>query len=242
MNVQNDKTVDDDVFILTLPAIAHAMDKEGVDNAKIALGVGLPITLFGAQKERFRKYFLRDNIEFSYGDKAYNASIVVCQVFPQGFSALCRYHASLSKFSSLTLIDIGGFTIDVMQARSGRADKKDCRSLPIGTITLFNNIKDDLLKESISLSDIQITDAYSGNIEHLRRPVILEIIRLRSLEYIKQLLNALREMRLDLEMPTVFTGGGAEILNYYLQSKDVNYVGTLDKFANAEGFKMLLEW
>jgi plasmid segregation protein ParM len=59
-------------------------------------------------------------------------------------------------------------------------------------------------------------------------------------QYIKELLNALRERGIDLQLPTVFAGGGAELLGDALSSSDVFTVGTLDRFANAEGYKFLL--
>ena len=58
--------------------------------------------------------------------------------------------------------------------------------------------------------------------------------------YLKELLGALRERGLDLKLPTVFAGGGAELLGQRLYSKEINTVVNLDRFANAEGYKLLL--
>lgn len=58
--------------------------------------------------------------------------------------------------------------------------------------------------------------------------------------YFKELLGALRERGLDLMLPVVFAGGGAELLGQRLHSSEVNTIVILDRFANAEGYKLLL--
>jgi len=55
LRFQQDKTREQDTFILTLPAIAEAMHKAGTANAEIVLGVGLPIDSYGARKDAFRE-------------------------------------------------------------------------------------------------------------------------------------------------------------------------------------------
>jgi len=108
MNVQNDKAADDDVFILSLPAIADAMRKAGTSDASIVMGVGLPIGVFGTQKDAFRHYFLRKDIRFEYADQSYHCDVLNCKVFPQGYAALCRHYKLLERYTSVTLADIGG--------------------------------------------------------------------------------------------------------------------------------------
>ena len=59
-------------------------------------------------------------------------------------------------------------------------------------------------------------------------------------DYCKELFNALRERGLDLRLPTVFSGGGAELLESRLHDGDINTVAVLNRFANADGYKLLL--
>lgn len=66
MSFQQEKTKEDDTFILTLPAIANAMKTVGVFYVDVLLGAGLPIDIYGAQKEVFRQYYLRDDIFFRF--------------------------------------------------------------------------------------------------------------------------------------------------------------------------------
>lgn len=240
MSFQQDKTKEDDAFILTLPAIANAMRLAGTSAADILLGVGLPIDIYGAQKEAFRQYFLRDEIRFHFEDADYHCRIAECKVFAQGHAALCKYYQQLREYNNITLVDIGGYTVDVLTLHDFKVDRGSCASLRMGTITLFNAIRGELQQENIILSDALITDAMQGRIQHAEKEKIRIITERRMQRYIKELLNALRERGLDLKLPVVFAGGGAELLGQRLYTQEVNTIVILDRFANAEGYKLLL--
>ncbi len=240
MNFQQEKTKEEDAFILTLPAIANAMKQAGVSSAEVILGVGLPIDIYGAQKDAFCKYFLRDDIRFRFEQNEYYCWISECKVFAQGHAALCKYYQQLKKFNSITLVDIGGYTVDVLTLHDFKVDRSSCASLRMGTITLFNDIRGELQQGNIILSDALIADAMQGRIQHAEKDKIRLILERRIQHYLKELLGALRERGLDLMLPVVFVGGGAELLNHRLHSREVNTIVILDRFANAEGYKLLL--
>jgi plasmid segregation protein ParM len=240
MSFQQDKTKEDDAFILTLPAIANAMRLTGASTAEILLGVGLPIDIYGAQKEAFRQYFLRDDILFRFEDADYHCQIADCKVFAQGHAALCKYYQQLREYNNITLVDIGGYTVDVLTLHDFKVDRGSCASLRMGTITLFNDIRGELQQENIILTDTLIADAMQGRIQHAEKEKISVIIERRMQHYLKELLNTLRERGLDLKLPIVFAGGGAELLGHRLHSREINTIVILDRFANAEGYKLLL--
>jgi plasmid segregation protein ParM len=240
MSFQQDKTKEDDAFILTLPSIANAMRLTGASTADILLGVGLPIDIYGAQKEAFRQYFLRDDILFRFEDADYHCQIADCKVFAQGHAALCKYYQQLKEYTNITLVDIGGYTVDVVTLHDFKVDRGSCASLRMGTITLFNDIRGELQQENIIFTDTLIADAMQGRIQHAEKEKISVIMERRMQRYLKELLTALRERGLDLKLPVVFAGGGAELLGYRLHSREVNTIVILDRFANAEGYKLLL--
>nr|WP_242836603.1 ParM/StbA family protein [Clostridium sp. BNL1100] len=223
-----------------MPAIAEAMKKAGTTNGEIALGVGLPIDSYGTQKEAFRRYFLCDNVSFLFEGTAYRCRIADCKVFAQGHAALCRYYSQLKNYRSITLIDIGGYTVDILTLHGFRLDRQSCASLRMGTITLYSRIQDALQKSDILLSEELITDAIRGEIQHADSNVIEAVVEQAVAAYCKELLNALRERGLDLRLPTVFAGGGAELLKPMLYRKDLNTVAVLNRFANADGYKLLM--
>jgi plasmid segregation protein ParM len=240
LRFQQDKTKEQDTFLLTLPAIAEVMKKAGTTNADIALGVGLPIDSYGTQKEAFRRYFLRDNVSFMFEGAAYRCRIAECKVFAQGHAGLCRYYPRLSEYQSITLVDIGGYTVDVLTVHNFRLDRSSCASLRMGTITLYGRIQDALQKCDILLSDELITDAIRGDIQHAESKRIETALEQAVTAYCKELFNALRERGLDLKLPTVFAGGGAELLETRLHGDDLNTVAVLNRFANADGYKLLM--
>lgn len=240
MKLQQDKTKTQDTFVITLPAIAHHLKLNSAASADIVLGVGLPIDIFGAQKEAFRRYFLRGEIAFKFEDVFYTCRIVDCKVYAQGHAALCRHYQSLKQHGSLLLVDIGGYTVDVMALYDFKPDKQNCASIRKGTITLYNAIRSRLQQSNIMLNDAQITDAITGKIEHMQHDLIQSVIQEEITNYLKELLNTLREYGHDLHLPVVFAGGGAELLNAQLQREDIHLVGLLNSFANAEGYRVFL--
>ena len=240
LRFQQDKTREQDTFILTLPAIAEAMKKVGTTNAEITLGVGLPIDSYGAQKDAFRSYFLRDDLSFMFEGTTYRCRIADCKVFAQGHAALCRYYQQLKEYRSIALIDIGGYTVDVLTVHNFRLDRSSCASLRMGTITLYSRIQDALQKDDILLSDELITDAIRGQIQHADCGRIETVVERSVVAYCKELFNALRERGLDLKLPTVFAGGGAELLKSRLRGDGINTVAVLNRFANADGYRLLM--
>lgn len=240
MRFQQDKTKEQDTFILTLPAIASAMKKANVSEAEIFLGVGLPIEAYGVQKDTFRQYFLRGEMPFRFEGADYRCRITDCKVFAQGHAALCRYYPQLREYRSVTLVDIGGYTVDVLTMHNFRLERSSCASLRMGTITLYTHIQDALRQQDILLTDELVTDAIRGKIQHADKDFIRQIVEQAVQRYVRELLNALRERELDLKLPTVFAGGGAELLGGLLRNGEINTVAVLNRFANADGYRLLL--
>lgn len=162
MSIQMDKTVNEDAFILSLPAIADAVDKVVIEEkASIILGLGLPIVNYGTLKKKFREYFLRQDIRFTYNKKNYHIDIVDARVYPQGYASLVTDFNSY-KNMLCNIIDIGGFTIDIFQVENGIINTTSCYSLPNGVIMLIAKVQQELLKTNIRLTEMQIQDIIMG--------------------------------------------------------------------------------
>lgn len=203
--------------------------------------MGLPIESYGAQKDAFRQYFLRGEAAFQFENMEYRCRIVDCRVFAQGHAALCRYYPQLREYRGITMVDIGGYTVDVLTMHNFRLDRSSCVSLRMGTITLYTHIQDALRQRNILLTDELVTDAIRGSIQHTDRDFIRRTVEQAVRRYVTELFNALRERGLDLRLPTVFAGGGAELLKDLLQNGEVNAVAVLNRFANADGYQFLME-
>ena len=143
LSYMRDKTKDDRFFILSLFAIAKELEsrEEYVPMEKIQLAVGLPPEHYGLLRERFGEYFKnRGLVEFVYGGKPYRIFIDRVMVFPQAYAAVIPKSSLIVKTVRVFVIDIGGYTTDVLLLRNGKPDLQYCRSLETGIITMNNEI------------------------------------------------------------------------------------------------------
>ena len=113
-----DKTANDNYYLLTLAALAQEIRKrKGERTAKVVLAAGLPLTGFGREKQKFKEYLFRKEqpIRFLYEGERYEIQIEDVKLFPQGYSALALYPEYLKDEPSVLLVDIGGWTVDLMR-------------------------------------------------------------------------------------------------------------------------------
>ena len=140
---RRDKTRDESFFILSLFAIAKELAFAGPlpSAEKVDLAVGLPPEHYGILKDKFRDYFKRnESIQFIYNDKPVTIMIRDVFVYPQAFAAIAPQKGQLKHHLRLFLVDIGGYTTDVLLLRQGKPDMQFCRSLESGVITMNNDI------------------------------------------------------------------------------------------------------
>ena len=77
-------------------------------------------------------------------------------VYPQAFGAVVQRAQEMTATSRTFVIDIGGYTSDVLLLRKGKPDMEFCRSLNMGVITMTNHIAGKVN----SLYDISIDDEH----------------------------------------------------------------------------------
>jgi plasmid segregation protein ParM len=241
-----DKTQDDRFYILTLFAIAFEI--EDADHYEpgvipVRLLVGLPPAHYGAQYERFEKYFTRGAVEaFEFHGKKFEIYVDEAAAFPQAFAAAMPVYSRISGFPKVTVIDIGGFTADYLLIKSGQADLSVCDTLENGVIILYNQIisrinseLDMLLEESdIDAILMDAPNGYGGNVKRL----VFDTAQL----FISDLFGKLRERMIDLRSgKTVFVGGGSILLRKQIEaSGKVASPIFVDKIsANAKGYELL---
>jgi len=134
-----DKTRDDRYFILSLFAIAKELSAAGANTAfeQIDLAVGLPPEHYGMLKERFAQYFRRfGTVNFAYNNRPMSIVIRNVFVYPQAYAAVVPQSGQLLKTLRMFIVDIGGYTTDVLLLRNGKPDLQFCRSLESGVITM----------------------------------------------------------------------------------------------------------
>ena len=247
LSYRRDKTQDESYFILTLFAIAREMSYSGNYNSteKVHLAVCLPPEHFGLLREKFANYFKRPHsIYFSYNDKPYTIMMGNVYVYPQAFSAIAPRKTQLKHHIQLFLVDIGGYTTDVLLLRSGKPDMQFCRSLEMGVITMNN----DIIRRVNALHDMRIEDEHISAVlagkETILPEAVKKTIRESADHHAKDILDKLRELQVDLRAnPAVFIGGGSILFREYLEKSSMVASATFldDPCANAIGYKVLAE-
>ena len=169
---RRDKTEDERFFILTLFAIAHEIEAMGQYSGslmRVQLAVGLPPAHFGVQAKRFINYFNgRGAVAFQFKGKPYAIFIENTACFPQSFSAAAATVKKLASFPRALVVDIGGFTAEIVESRYKRNSTIFCSQfdIPGWPEKLF----DPLLADAIC--DRIVHDAYTiviGGKESMRK-------------------------------------------------------------------------
>ncbi len=239
-SVMFDKTDDDRTFILTLAAIGHTLGTQGISEANIVLAAGLPISSYGTLRTKFKQYFMRENVSFSYLEKMYKINIVDCYVFPQGYAAALSKYSDYKDLNAI-FVDLGGYTTDVFQVNRGlQLISESARTYNNGVITLFRNIQQELFKLNINVSEMQIEEILCNRKPILFDDRIVQTVNCFTEKYTDDLINNLCEIY-DLKVnPCVFVGGGAMLLKHFIENNNrVSYIEFLDQYANCRGYEIL---
>ncbi len=237
-----DKTTDDTYFLLTLFALAKELDHDGthVSGAtdQIYLAVGLPPSHLPFYKDSYAQYFISrgQQVEFSYNGKHFSVDIARVTVYPQGFSAAAESLGKLRGYPRSYIVDIGGYTTDVVMLAQGRPDMSFCHSFNFGVIHMNNEVKRTVAAQyDVELEDAHIETSLMGNTtlpEHIRA-----IVRREAEHYADELMRSLREKGVD---PTInmllFVGGGSELFRDVLSHACPNALFETNVRANAIGY------
>ena len=245
INYMRDKTNDDRYFMLTLIAIATDMERKGIYTPfeHVQLAVGLPPEHYGVLKEKFAKYFKRDGIiRFVYKDKPYSIVIDQVMVFPQAYAAVVTQSNKIVNMPTVFVVDIGGFTTDVLLLRYGKLDFQFCRSLESGIITMNNEIIRKVgVYHNILIDDQHIKSVLQGE-QTILDDDVKETIRNATEFHANDILNQLRELQVDLRSnPSIFVSGGSILLKPFLEKSPLvakpEFI--LNPNANALGYELL---
>ena len=217
-----DKTEDERYFILTLFAIAKELESTGryMPVESVDLAVGLPPEHYGVLKDRFANYFKRENeIRFVYNDKPYCIVINHVMVFPQAYAAVIPQSNLIVNTMRMFIVDIGGYTTDVLLLRNGKPDMQFCRSLESGIITMNNEIARKVnILHNMNIDDEHVSAVLSGK-ETILPQEVKDAIVAETKVHAKSILDQLRELQVDLRSnPAIFVGGGSILLRPFIEN------------------------
>lgn len=244
-----DKTQDDRYFILTLFAIGYELQKQGIEPSKdivaIDLLCGLPPAHFGSLQEAYVKYFSRGAINFSLNGQDYYIMLCKVSVFPQAMAIIAGHMDVVQAHSHILVVDIGGFTVDILQIINGQLDLSICDSLEYGTIKFYNKV----ISEINAKFDLMIDETYIDTIflPHqqcsLNESVRDHILQMAQ-DYVQDFLNRLREQSIILKSNfVIFAGGGSILFKDFIRRSPMldQYVILEDIAANVVGYEILAQ-
>lgn len=241
-----DKTEDDRFFILTLFGIAGEIEAAGAyvpGIMRVQLAVGLPPAHYGAQNEKFARYFSgRGVVSFVYRDKPYSVCIDDVACYPQSYAAAASILQALTTVPLALVVDIGGYTLDYIRIKKGRGDLASCDSLESGVIMLYNKIISKVrAAQDILLSEEEIDAILLGQpVRGLQE--VIPVVERCAREFVSDLLSDLRERQLELRTaPVVFVGGGSILLKRHIErsGKVAHPMFVDDLRANVRGYETL---
>lgn len=246
---QEDKTKSDDFKVLTLFAIAKEIKaKEYEPGMEIALAVGLPPEhmMDAAKKNAWGTYFTSSGrkITFEYNDKEYTIFIKKVFVYPQGYAAVFLNPELYEKLTVSYIVDIGGYTMDVLKLNSMEPDPSLRRSLNLGLITFYNKAIHQVKVDTDCNVNEDDVIAFLKTGRNNRKD-ITESFNIALDEYCRTAQDKLSELGIDIRHHNVtFIGGGAAFLKDNLQKLSEGNPGLTfeeDVKVNARGYQKILE-
>ena len=216
--IQKDKTKTEDYYLLTLAGIARELLFRKMDRrVDIHLAAGLPLTSFGRDRDAFRRYLFRDGkpVSFLYEEREFRITITEVSLFPQGYAAALT-RRELSEKQSVNVIDIGGWTCDLMRVDKRIPDASTCRSMELGVIRCVEEIVEQLRRNyRVSVPAVQIESVIQGKPGDMGEEIEKQIHQ-RTGEYVRKLLSSISESTIEIgATPSLFMGGGASLIRRY---------------------------
>ena len=246
--ILRNKMENDNYYLLTLAAIAKEIKQRGgKTECSVRIAAGLPLAGFGREKKPFREYLMRSSqladglrpVCFQFEGIAYKITIEDVKLFPQGYSAIALHPELIQNEPSVLLMDVGGWTVDLMRLDNGVPNAATCRSLELGMIRCIDETKEQVRRDTgLSVTDAQVERVLAG------KPCSMDedarnIIRKQGRLYTERLLSAAMESGFDLKaIPVVMLGGGASVVKGNVSEQDslCRVFALLDDRVNAEGF------
>ena len=239
------KTENEDYFILTLFAVireilTRKINAEGTID--VALAVGLPPAHIGRLQTEFINYFKRPIINCKYNGQSFSINFSEIQLYPQGYAAIIPQYEEIRKLNKAYIIDIGGYTTDVILLNKGLPDLSFCESFPYGVIELYNIIKRKAKNEYGRTPDEAQIDYVIETGDEIHQDMSKRINE-EAATYVDDLLRKLNEFGVDLVLSHgIFIGGGSLRLKEYIKRSPyvAKKIFIPNISANAEGYEALM--
>lgn len=244
-----DKTETEDYFVLTLFALVKELAARKIELKKdrpvpVHLGIGLPPSHVTRLKERFVKYFSRGMVTFRYNNQPVSIKIIDVRLFAQGYAAIVGLPPAVRKAPHAYIVDIGGYTTDVMSLEHGVLDPRFCSSLDFGVIRMYGLIQTAIHTQTgrapteDMIDEVLAGDSNSRMDEDMKR-IAFQIAD----DYVADVMRKLTELGVDLTLNQgIFVGGGSARLKDRIEKssyvRDPFFAG--DIHSNAVGYEAFI--
>lgn len=234
-----DKCEDEDYYVCTLMGIARELHREGIYEADVHIAAGLPLTWVKAQREKFRKYLLRNSeVEFVFNKKRFKVRIVGCSIFPQGYAAVLDKIGEMRGINMLA--DIGNGTMNVMYIRNKKPSETDSYTEKLG-------VNQCVIAAQNAVQDEFQTKIDEGIIEQIIRfgtadiaPKYLDCVSKTAREYCAKIFETLAKYDYNPELMRLFVVGGGGCIIKNFGELDKERVTIIDDIcASAKGYELL---
>jgi len=254
MPQKNDKTIDESYFIMTLFAIGKELvdDKNCYSKSgciEIELLAGLPPLHCKGFGERYKEYYKSSDkqIHFEFNKIPLTVHIKDVLIYPQAYAGAVTIHDEIKTHKTINIIDIGGYTVDLLQLTDFKPDMTLCTSLYSGVNLLFQQINE--MSRSKGMNDIpdNVIEGILMNdsaIMHDASKKRIELVQENATRFAKELLPKISQTGMDLEENrTVFIGGGSNLLKPFIEKTNIVskplFINNVR--ANVEGYRLLYD-
>ena len=237
--VMDNKTVNDDYYLLTLASIAKELKLRGNREATVVLAVGLPATRYGAEKKPFVEYLSRKReVMFTFEQEQYRIRIEKVAVFPQSYAAVVDQIPGFGK--KVIVVDIGSWTIDIFPIIDKKPDDANANTISEGLIPCMRRINKHSVRLFNEKIDEDVIQSYIMTRQADLDDKLVEIMDKELVDFAKNLFNMLREEGYSLQTTQFyFVGGGAVVMSTFGEIDQRNVKYNFDVNANAKGFEKL---
>jgi len=189
----------------------------------------------------------KEQISFEIEKIPITIKITDVYVYPQAYAAALTVHDDVSESRIINIVDLGGYTVDLLQLTDFRPDMSVCTSLYNGVNTLFRRINEQIrAKMGKDIPDVIIEGIITEDSKVLQdcSPERLELVRTNTENFTNKLLWGTSQEGLDLtENQTVFVGGGALLLREYIEKSGMvaKAVFVPNIHANVQGYQLIYD-
>ena len=254
---RNDKSDDENFFILTLFAIGYELKElyESDEKPKsdevidLTLLVGLPPLHYRAMQNKFRDFFMKrdDRLNFEFNGIKMSINISKVYVYPQAYAASLTIAKDLEDYSIANIVDIGGYTTDCVQIANMELNIDLCTSIHKGIHRLLFKVNEKVRSQGLQDIPERVIEGIISNdaktLSNYSRDRI-DLVKKEAHKFVLELLADVSRTGMDFEQdPIIFMGGGAILLKEPIKETKLikKAIFIEDAHANAKGYELFYE-